>query len=109
MARAVPGLHAGQDQGQDPGTDPGQDPSQTAGQTPDSKQGIQAGAAPVSLPASVRDIGITADQWAKLPPLARKDLMNAAQQSGPPSYRQMIKDYYVRIAKLDQSGAAAAQ
>ena len=111
MARAVPGLHPeqGQEPGQEPGTEPGQEPSQHAGKTPDSKQGIQPGAAPVSLPASVRDIGITADQWAKLPPLARKDLMNAAQQSGPPSYRQMIKDYYVRIAKMEQPSAAPAQ
>ena len=54
-------------------------------------------------------IGVTADQWAKLPPLAQKDLLNAAQQSGPPSYRQMIKDYYVRIAKMRESGAAPAR
>jgi hypothetical protein len=104
MAKATPGLHPGDpDQGQDPGNEPGQDPSTTPGQTPDSKQGISAASAPVEMPASVRDIGITADQWALLPPLARKDLMNAAQQSGPPTYRQMIKDYYVKVAKI-QSG-----
>jgi DNA segregation ATPase FtsK/SpoIIIE-like protein len=109
MAKTVPGLQPGQEPGQEPGNEPGQDPSATPGQTPDSKQGISAASAPISLPASVRDIGITADQWATLPPLAKKDLMNAAQQNGPPSYRQMIKDYYVRIAKIQQTGGPVGQ
>jgi hypothetical protein len=101
MAKAVPGLHPenGQDQAQDDeaSNDPAHDPSRAL----ESRQGISASnGTPIVIPASVRDIGITADQWAKLPDLTKKDLMNAAQQSGPPAYRQMIKDYYTRIAKL---------
>jgi hypothetical protein len=108
MAKAVPGLH--QEDGQDPGQDPGEDPAHDPSRALESKEGIAAAnGAPIVLPASVRDIGITADQWAKLPDLAKKDLMNAAQQSGPAAYRQMIKDYYVRVAKLQRSGAANAQ
>lgn len=105
MAKAVPGL--AQEQGQEP--DQGQDPSQELADVPgralDSKEGIHsADGTPIVLPASVRDIGISADQWARLPDLVKKDLLNAAQQSGPAAYRQMIKDYYVRVAKLQQNG-----
>ena len=42
--------------------------------------------------------------WARLGPLTRQELLNAAQQNGPPAYREMIKNYYVRIAKLDREG-----
>ena len=49
-------------------------------------------------------MGITADQWAVLPPLVKKDLMNAAQQSGPPGYRQMMKDYFAKVAKMQTAG-----
>lgn len=110
MAKAVPGLNPdnGQDQGQDQDADASQDPSQNHGRALESKEGITASdGTPIIIPAAVRDIGISEDQWAKLPDLVRKDLMNAAQQSGPPAYRQMIKDYYVRVAKLQQNGAAA--
>lgn len=108
MAKAVPGLHP--ENGQDPGQDPGEEAANDPSRALESKEGIKAAdGTPIVLPASVRDIGITADQWARLPDLAKKDLMNAAQQSGPAAYRQMIKDYYVRVAKLQRSGAAAGQ
>lgn len=103
MARAVPGLHPenGQDQDQGQDEEASNDPAHNPARSLDSKEGITAAdGTPIVIPAAVRDIGITADQWAKLPDLAKKDLMNAAQQSGPPAYRQMIKDYYTRIAKL---------
>ena len=29
-----------------------------------------------------------------------QDLLNAAQQGGPPEYQEMIRHYFVRIAKL---------
>jgi hypothetical protein len=50
-------------------------------------------------PESVKALGISAGDWARLPTLMRKELMNAAQESGPPTYREMIKNYYVRIAR----------
>jgi len=80
------------------------------GQAPDPKEGISVTAADAgAVPAAVRDVGITPDQWAKLPPMARKDLLNAAQQSGPPAYRQMIKDYYVKVARMLDSSASGRQ
>jgi hypothetical protein len=30
--------------------------------------------------------------------------VNAAQQSGPPEYQSMIKNYYVRIARMQGRG-----
>ena len=117
MADAVPGaIHQGEpadEQGQEQADEAGQEPgkgkhkSSHPGQTPESSQGIaMAPTGPNGLPAAVRDIGITPDQWAKLPPMQKKELLNAAQQSGPPTYRQMIKDYYVRIARMQDSGRA---
>jgi len=61
-------------------------------------------------PESVRALGISAGDWAHLPTLMRKELMNAAQQSGPPTYREMIKNYYVRIAREQaENGATGAE
>jgi hypothetical protein len=51
-------------------------------------------------PQSVQELGISAGDWARLGPLQRQELLNASQQSGPPVYREMIKNYYVRIARL---------
>ncbi|HWE94702.1 MAG TPA: DUF4175 family protein [Tepidisphaeraceae bacterium] len=107
-AQALPGQgqpeagQPGQEPGQDPGNEPGQDPSAQAGHTPDSKQGIQGQNAggDNNPPANVQALGISAADWAKLPPMMQKELMNAAQQSGPPSYKQMIKNYYIRVAHM---------
>jgi hypothetical protein len=61
-------------------------------------------------PESVRALGISAGDWARLPTLMRNELMNAAQQSGPPTYREMIKNYYVRIAREQaEAGATNAE
>lgn len=85
----------------------GQERSTLAGHSADPKSGISMTAGDAgTLPAAVRDVGITPDQWAKLPPMARKELLNTAQQSGPPAYRQMIKEYFVKIAQMQDSGAS---
>jgi hypothetical protein len=68
--------------------------------------GLQAGGAN-GRPESVKAMGISAADWARLPPLVRKELMNAAQQSGPPAYREMIKNYFVKIARQQALGGAA--
>ncbi len=89
------------EQGHEPGHEPGQESSPTPGDTLVSGQGIsiqQTGGAN-GRPESVVALGISASDWAKLPPLVRKELMNAAQQSGPPAYREMIKNYFVKIAR----------
>jgi hypothetical protein len=51
-------------------------------------------------PDSVKEIGISASDWARLPPLSRDQLLNAAQQGGPPGYQEKIKNYFVKIAKI---------
>jgi hypothetical protein len=56
-------------------------------------------------PKSVQELGISASDWAKLGPLMQQDLLNAAQQTGPPAYREMIKNYYIRIAGMQSEGA----
>ena len=52
-------------------------------------------------PTSVKELGISAADWAKLNPLMQQELLNAAQQSGPPEYQEMIKNYYTRIARIE--------
>jgi len=67
----------------------------------DSRTGTGTGAGTHDgRPQSVQELGISAGDWARLAPLQRQELLNAAQQSGPPAYREMIKNYYVRIARL---------
>jgi hypothetical protein len=54
----------------------------------------------MKLPAAIRDLGLSADQWARLPPLAQHDLLAAAQQSAPPEYREMVRDYFVKVSQM---------
>ena len=49
--------------------------------------------------------GLTDREWARLGPLDQRELLNAAQQGGPPQYQSMIKNYYVRIARMQAQGA----
>jgi hypothetical protein len=97
---------AGADEPPEPGAPTEADRSDRPGAVPsartaDSRTGIGTGKALVdSRPPSVHELGISAGDWARLGPLTRQELLNAAQQSGPPAYREMIKNYYVRIARL---------
>jgi len=36
----------------------------------------------------------------------QEQLLHSAQQSGPPSYHEMIKNYYSRIARLQAEGGS---
>ena len=90
-----------------PANAPGQEsakadkPSSTSGQNTDPKGIDITGVARVDgRPASVREIGISASDWAKLPPLAQQQLLNAAQKNGPPGYQEKIKNYFVKIARI---------
>jgi hypothetical protein len=75
----------------------------------DSRTGTGTGAGTHDgRPQSVQELGVSAGDWARLGPLQRQDLLNAAQQSGPPAYREMIKNYYVRIARFGRDGEPQA-
>lgn len=88
-------------------TQPPQKPSDAPSQQTESHQGAgpQEGVAD-QRPESVKQVGISAGDWAKLPPLTQQQLLNASQQAGPPEYREQIKRYFVKIAKLqaDEGG-----
>jgi hypothetical protein len=102
-ANAEPGNEPGHEPGNEPGkgNHPGAKPSQTT-----DPHGIDiTGIARVdSRPESVREVGISAGDWAKLPPLVQQQLLNASQQSGPPGYQEKIKNYFVKIAKIQAEG-----
>lgn len=110
--QGTPGQGQAKAQGKQPGEQPGegededQPPSQTPGQSNNPKQGIaaQQTGGPTDVPAAVTDLGITPGDWAKLGPLQQKDLAAAAQQAGPPEYQSMVKNYYVRIARMQARG-----
>lgn len=73
------------------------------GRTLDSRHGVGlAAGASDERPTSVQQLGISAGDWARLGPLTQRELLNAAQQNGPPAYREMIKNYYIRIARLER-------
>ncbi|HWE04871.1 MAG TPA: DUF4175 family protein [Tepidisphaeraceae bacterium] len=94
------------EQGTEPGTEPGEHPHPVA----DPKLGIAANetGGDNKPPAAVLALGISASDWAKLPPIMQKELMNASQQSGPPAYKEMIKNYYVRVAQMQNQRPDAA-
>jgi hypothetical protein len=89
----------------------GEQPGKHAkGRALDSRNGIGVSAGGTDeRPVSVQQLGISAGDWARLAPLTRQELLNAAQQNGPPAYREMIKNYYVRIARLDRENAAGGR
>jgi hypothetical protein len=86
---------------------PDQNPSKT-GQTPFEATGIRTPGKPLEdhRPSAVKDIGISPSDWARLPPGLQEQLLNAAQQKGPPAYQEMIKSYYVRIAHLQAAAGS---
>jgi hypothetical protein len=51
-------------------------------------------------PAAVLDLGVSPADWARLPPQMQQELLSASQQSAPPAYREMVRDYYTKIAKM---------
>ncbi len=113
-AQAQPGQpHQGQpDDAQTAGQEPGKPGKPTSVPMPAlvSVNGIapqEAGGS--GAPEAVKSMGISAGDWARLPTLMRKELLNAAQQSGPASYREMIKNYYVRIAREQAENGATAE
>ena len=85
-------------------------PSAKPGQALDSKDGISvvdgSGTAD-GRPENVRMLGISASDWVKLGPATQQELLNAAQQNGPPAYQEMIKNYYVRIARMNAGSTGA--
>jgi hypothetical protein len=99
-----------QAQGQPQGQGQQSNPSPTPSQSGDPKQGIaaQLTGGGNERPGEVAALGISASDWARLGPNQQRELMNAAKQSGPPGYQSMIKNYYVRIARMQADGNAAA-
>jgi hypothetical protein len=55
-------------------------------------------------PAGLQAMGVSSRDWAKLPPLMQQDLLNAAQQNSLPAYRESIKNYFEKIARLKDQG-----
>ncbi|MGC8560179.1 MAG: DUF4175 family protein [Phycisphaerae bacterium] len=64
--------------------------------------GIGADHASGQIPKSVAALGISPAQWVRLGALRQKQLLNTARQAIPPGYRQMVRDYYVKISRLNR-------
>lgn len=63
--------------------------------------GIGADRASGQVPKSVAALGISPAQWVRLGALRQTQLLNTARQAIPPGYRRMVRDYYVKISRLD--------
>jgi hypothetical protein len=87
-----------------------QNPSSHEGKSRDSKGGNFT-QAPMSKPepAALQAMGVSARDWAKLPPLMQQDLLNAAQQNSLPAYRESIKNYFEKIARLKEPNQSQDQ
>jgi hypothetical protein len=66
-------------------------------------------AASGELPKEIQSVGLSPSEWAKLPPKMQEELLHSAQQPGPPAYRDMIRNYYSRIARMQSEGGGDTQ
>jgi hypothetical protein len=66
-------------------------------------------AATGELPKEIQSVGLSPSEWAKLPPKMQEELLHSAQQPGPPAYRDMIRNYYSRIARMQSEGGGDTQ
>lgn len=103
---ATPGGTAGSQTGTSgtPGQGAGMASTQTTstgGHSGGQGSGMGADKAVGSVPTAVSALGISPAQWVKLGALRQKQLLNSARQSIPPGYRQMVRDYYEKIANLN--------
>ena len=111
----MPGLGQGQMPGQGQGQQPGQgqgqglangNPGGQPGNNPNGQPGggggikIAMDGRTIEEPKEVQDVGISPSDWARLSPELQSQLLHSAQQPGPPGYRDMIKNYYSRIARM---------
>ncbi len=99
QAKATPGEPSAK-----PGSEPGQKSSQPSTASETRGADVTGMARVDERPASVKEIGISASDWVRLPPLVQQQLLSAAQQSGPPGYQDRIKKYFVKIAKIQADG-----
>jgi hypothetical protein len=86
--------------GAEPGNEPGQKgmmPGQPA-QTLTSKMGVGMVQADLS-PAKLKELGITLQDWARLPGKLRDQVLQAAADDSPGEYRDLIKRYFQEIIK----------
>src|SRR5262249_30836533 len=92
----------GQESSHKPGSKSGKNsdkPGSKPAMAKNSSKGIQGSEGSADgIPLAASDMGISASDWAKLTPLTQRELLNVSQQTGPASYREMIKNYYVRVA-----------
>ena len=56
-------------------------------------------------PKTVTELGISPAEWRNLGPLRQKELLNTARQNIPAGYRRMVRDYYLRLAKMHRTVA----
>ena len=87
-----------------PGSEPGSKSSQPSLASETRGADVTGMARVDERPVSVKEIGISASDWVRLPPLVQQQLLSAAQQSGPPGYQDRIKKYFVKIANIQADG-----
>ena len=69
------------------------------GMSGDPKTGIGLTGVGPGVLADLADLGITGEQWARLPGQLRDQVLQAARQEGPAEYRSLIRRYFKTIAK----------
>ncbi len=58
---------------------------------------------------ALQKAGLTLDDWARLPSELRSDILQAAGDTSPAEYRQLIKRYFQEVARLGGARAGEAQ
>jgi hypothetical protein len=90
---------AGMPSGQ-PGQGRGKGQGKPGGKPGSAQRGGGAGPMDSSgVPPELKKLGITADDWARLPSKLRSQILQASEQRSPDEYRDLVKQYFRELAK----------
>jgi hypothetical protein len=71
---------------------------------------IQPGSIPPGkLPVDLEDLGLSPDDWARLPGKLRGEILQSADEDVPESYRQYVRRYFRALARRRLEGADATE
>jgi hypothetical protein len=92
------------------GLSPSADPSNMDGQemAADSGKGVGLRYADLTA-AKLESLGITMEDWSRLPGELRDEILQAASETGPREYLPLIRRYFRELARRGQKQAAEAK
>jgi hypothetical protein len=86
-----------------------QNQSQTVGESTESRTGAGLGDASQLVQLRLEQLGLSSDDWARLPGKLRNDMIQASGQRVPAEYRQIVEWYFRAQARQGQNPSSDSQ